>query len=61
MPKFIIRRVETLEVEADNREEAAKIAMYYTNSKKVEELSVDYYFDAPCEVDITDIYELAPY
>jgi len=58
MPKFIIRRVETLEVEADDRYEAGKLAMLFSNSTKVEEISVDYYYDAPCEVDIEDIYDL---
>ena len=64
MPKFIIRRVETFEVEADNKIEAGKLAMIFTNSNKVEELSVDYYYGESLDdeiFDIAQIYELVPY
>ena len=60
MPKFIIRHVETIEVEAENREEAGKLAMIFTNSNKVEVMSVDYYYDNEI-FDLEDEYELVPY
>ena len=62
MPKFIIRHVETIEIEAPNREVAGYIAVGAGDitDENYEVMSVDYYFDNEM-FDLEDEYELVPY